>query len=104
MSYPVKVKMRPGLTRLGGKLYAMGGCLIPVPDGTTLENLHEYVIYDPEAEARHEIKDRWVVEGSNGNKYTITKTAGKLRCTCPGYGFRKKCKHTKALMEAENAQ
>ena len=62
MSYPVKVKMRPGLTRLGGKLYAMGGCLIPVPDGTTLENLHEYVIYDPEAEARHEIKDRWVVE------------------------------------------
>lgn len=33
------------------------------------------------------------VEGSNGKKYYITKVAGRLNCTCPGFTFRHTCKH-----------
>ena len=35
----------------------------------------------------------WTIEGSKGNKYTVTKHYGKFNCTCPGFQFRKNCKH-----------
>jgi len=99
MKYPVKVKMRPGLARTNGKLYAVGGCMVPVPEDTTMENLSDFMVFDPKAEAESEIKDRWTVEGSTGNNYTVTKVGGRLHCSCPGYGFRKKCKHTKKIAD-----
>ena len=35
-----------------------------------------------------------VVEGSKpGVTYTVTKVGNKVSCSCPGYGFRKTCKH-----------
>ena len=37
------------------------------------------------------------VEGSNGKKYYITKSGNKYMCTCPGFMFRHKCKHTDAM-------
>jgi hypothetical protein len=33
------------------------------------------------------------VPGSKGNIYTVIKEFGKSSCTCPGYTFRKTCKH-----------
>lgn len=37
------------------------------------------------------------VNGSKGAVYIVTKQNSKLTCTCPGFGFRKTCKHLKAL-------
>jgi hypothetical protein len=34
-----------------------------------------------------------VVEGSKGNTYTVIKEGSRATCTCPGYSFRKTCKH-----------
>ena len=34
------------------------------------------------------------VEGSKGQTYIVTAENGKATCTCPGYSFRKSCKHT----------
>ena len=34
-----------------------------------------------------------IVAGSKGNTYTVTKESGKASCTCPGFSFRKTCKH-----------
>lgn len=35
-----------------------------------------------------------IVEGSKGNKYTITISSdGTKKCSCPGYGYRGSCKH-----------
>lgn len=34
------------------------------------------------------------VEGSNGKKYYLSKVANRWTCTCPGFQFRNKCKHT----------
>ena len=38
------------------------------------------------------------VQGSKGNTYIVTKENGKATCTCPGYGFRKTCKHVQELV------
>ncbi len=38
-----------------------------------------------------------IVEGSKGNKYTVERINGIVRCSCPAYKFRKNCKHMKAI-------
>lgn len=37
---------------------------------------------------------KWQVKGSKGDVYVVEKTETGLTCTCPGYKFRSKCKHT----------
>ena len=32
--------------------------------------------------------------GSKGNTYFVTVDADKVKCTCPGYTYRGKCKHS----------
>ena len=39
-------------------------------------------------------KDSWIVKGSKGENYIVERVAGKLTCTCSGFKFRGKCKHT----------
>ena len=39
-------------------------------------------------------EDRWTVTGSRGEKYTVERVGNKLICTCSGFKFRSKCKHT----------
>lgn len=37
------------------------------------------------------------VKGSKGNVYTLTRQpSGKWSCSCPGYSYRRFCKHTGA--------
>ena len=50
--------------------------------------------YQPVKSARETI----TVQGSKGNTYIVTKENGKATCTCPGYGFRKTCKHVQELV------
>ncbi len=44
------------------------------------------------------------VPGSNGvNVYTITTSENSVNCSCPGFTYRRKCKHTeKDLYEGVN--
>ena len=37
------------------------------------------------------------VSGSKGNKYTVTSSSMGWTCTCPGFQFRKQCKHVAEL-------
>lgn len=39
----------------------------------------------------------FIVDGSKGNKYTVTRSKAKWTCTCPGFGFRGQCKHISEL-------
>jgi len=34
-----------------------------------------------------------IVEGSKGQKYTLTRANGTWSCTCPGYAYRGNCRH-----------
>lgn len=35
----------------------------------------------------------WAVQGSKGKTYTVTLDHGRYECTCPGFQFRRACKH-----------
>lgn len=35
----------------------------------------------------------WKVAGSKGAEYSVTETAGRLKCSCPGFRFKGTCKH-----------
>lgn len=37
----------------------------------------------------------WQVQGSRGAVYTVTQRGGHKTCTCPGFQFRKDCKHVR---------
>lgn len=37
------------------------------------------------------------VTGSKGNTYQVSKVGDTYRCTCPGYQFRKTCRHINEL-------
>lgn len=39
----------------------------------------------------------WQVAGSKGNEYTVSLDAGRWSCTCPGHGFRNKCRHVEEI-------
>lgn len=42
----------------------------------------------------------WLVEGSKGSKYTVVRSRNIWTCTCPGFQFRKSCRHIKELQDA----
>ena len=44
------------------------------------------------------------IPGSAGNVYTITISENQkvINCSCPGFTFRRSCKHTKNLYEGVN--
>lgn len=39
----------------------------------------------------------WTVAGSKGNEYTVSLDSGQWSCTCPGHGFRGRCRHVDEL-------
>ena len=39
----------------------------------------------------------FTVSGSKGNTYTVTRNGRGWNCTCPGFQFRKQCKHISEL-------
>ena len=36
---------------------------------------------------------QWTVQGSKGNSYLVIRQKGQYNCTCPGYTYRKSCRH-----------
>ena len=94
MSLPV-VDMPPALYRsLNGITYAIAGSVwVEVPDGTSFDELSAYVTYKPRVAAPIVGENSWSVKGSKGNIYTVKLSQGTYSCTCPGFGFRRKCRH-----------
>lgn len=39
----------------------------------------------------------WEVSGSKNNKYVVSRNISGWTCTCPGFQFRKQCKHIAEL-------
>jgi hypothetical protein len=42
----------------------------------------------------------WSVEGSRGSRYTVVRAQSTWTCTCPGFQFRKSCRHIQELKDA----
>ncbi len=96
MNKPVTVTWPPILSRssVNGQLYAISGDVwVPVPDGTTREDLPRYMVVKRPEAAVSPLSDSWQVQGSKGNTYTVRSQGGQWTCTCAGFGWRRKCRH-----------
>ena len=95
----------PGLMKLNGDMYIM-------PGWYKLEK-HEYnikredIAYYPFKANKPELpgidKDKvYKVLSSRGNKHYEVKmnNTGSMECTCPGYGFRRECRHIKEIISS----
>jgi hypothetical protein len=41
--------------------------------------------------------ERWEIQGSRGDIYTVERQDGKLSCSCSGFRFRGKCRHIEGI-------
>ncbi len=92
---PIEVSMPPALfTNVDGIRYAIAGSAwVEVPIDTTFDDLPKYMTYRPREVIPVAGEKVWRVEGSKGNIYTVKLSDGVYSCTCPGFGFRRKCRH-----------
>ena len=70
---------------------------LPVPDGTTLDDIE----WTPDFKTRPDKAGKPTVakvKSSDGKKVYLVTTFpnGRQTCTCPGFTFRRFCKHTGA--------
>lgn len=53
----------------------------------------ERVHYKSTAKKRAPSRDEWIVKGSTGDEYRVTRIGQAWGCTCAGYTFRQTCRH-----------
>jgi len=96
MELPVVVNMQPMLYTDGkGQKWAVSGQFwLPVEDTATLDSIGHVMVYKPREAAQTASKvQSWEVKGSTGKSYTVTYDGHVWGCTCPGFGWRRKCRH-----------
>jgi len=101
---PVKVRMPPMLyTDMKGQRWAVSGQhWVAVPETSTLDTIGDYMVHVPWTPAAKPtlVSQSWGVKGSKGNEYTVTVSEDQWSCTCPGFGFRRKCRHIKEIKDS----
>ena len=99
---PAEVAWNPALTTgRDGKRYAISGSVwIEVPPGTTLDELPMYMVVKQREATQEEGEASWQVKGSKGTEYTVNLRQGQWSCTCPGFGWRRRCKHVEEKQAA----
>ena len=88
----------PATMELNGNRYIMPGWYkLPEDEPTPkLEDIGFYPYKAPKPNIPNIDKDKvYKVTSSKGDSYYEVKmnSTGSLDCTCPGYGFRRKCRH-----------
>ena len=103
MDLPIKVTWPPMLyTDMSGQKWAVSGQhWLEVPDTLTLDRVDEYMVVDQRfTPAQSPDVRTYEVQGSTGNTYTVTQDGDTWTCTCPGFGWRRKCRHITELKDA----
>jgi hypothetical protein len=98
--YEVKSTLNPAIFKspATNKTYIIAGNQpwVEVPADTTLNEVCWIPVYEPEKAPFSAREQRFEVEGSKGNKYTVKYSAnGFWNCECVGFSFRGQCKHIK---------
>jgi hypothetical protein len=95
----IKARYNPVLLRLpDGRVFACAGEWHPLPSHVAsyaemMEHV-EIVRHSEPVSAPDAPQASWEVQGSKGSLYTVRRShRGAWSCTCPGYGWRGKCKH-----------
>ena len=93
---PIRCSVPPAIMRGNGQTWIVAGCMIPVPEGTSRENMHRWVEYVPPRSPM----DVWKVPSSTGGCYTVHQwSKDRWTCSCPGFKFHKRCKHVQQLQK-----
>jgi len=94
------MKHNPAIVRLRGITYIAHGDLQEVWDDITLEESRTLFprpifVSEPKPEPK---QNAWQVLSSKGDKsYTVTYRNDSYSCSCPGYGWRRKCRHIEGV-------
>ena len=43
---------------------------------------------------------QWTIKGSTGKEYLVIRQKGQYNCTCPGFTYRKSCRHITEVSHA----
>ncbi len=99
---PIEVAWNPALTTgQDGKRYAISGSVwVEVPPDTTFDDLPMYMVVKQREVNQEEGEASWQVKGSKGTEYTVSLRQGQWSCTCPGFGWRRRCKHVEEKQAA----
>tara|TARA_B000000557_G_scaffold211467_1_gene177513 strand:+ start:541 stop:858 length:318 start_codon:yes stop_codon:yes gene_type:complete len=103
MELPIKVTWPPMLyTDMQGRKWAVSGQhWLEVPHDMTLDRVDKYMVVDQRfTPAQSPDVRTYEVQGSTGSTYTVTQDGDTWTCTCPGFGWRRKCRHITELKDA----
>ena len=95
----------PGIMELNGDRYIMPGWY-KLPDDEPTPNIEDIAYYPYKAKKPNipnlDSNKVYKVISSKGDKEYEVKmeSSGSLSCTCPGYGFRRQCRHINKIMES----
>ena len=95
----------PATMELNGNRYIMPGWY-KLPEDEPTPELKDIAFYPykPNREANMDTSaiGIWKIPSSKGDKeYTVrTSITGSLECECPGYGFRRRCRHIDQVKES----
>jgi len=81
---PITSIHNPAITVLGGKTIVMPTWTV-VPDGTTLDDIDWIRPVQVKAQVKKKHVGKYIVEIYDN---------GKVTCDCPGFTYRRKCKHS----------
>ena len=65
--------------------------IIPIDHVHSITSLDGTDVLAGEAEVSS--RARWEIPGSKGSVYVVTKESSRYHCSCPGFQFRRSCKH-----------
>jgi len=102
----VKVDQPPLLSDFPSGRYAISGNVwIRVPADTAFADLDRYMVHErakrPESPSDASARS-WAVLGSKGASYTVRAVQGRYSCSCPGFGWRGKCKHSDKIRSEQS--
>ena len=95
-----KVTCTPAIVRVGGKTFVAGGFMEEVSDGITMQEVNQLyprAKFVPPVVTKQETKEYQVVSSKGDKHYTVTYRNDSYSCSCPGYGWRRKCRHIESV-------
>ena len=98
--FPIKCRFPPTLVnspRTGIRYVIGDGKWVEVPPETTREDMSKWFTWEPYKAQEDATAGSWQVVGSTGTKYTVKRAKGAYSCSCPGFGWRRKCKHVEQI-------
>jgi len=94
----------PAIISLQRGRFALPGW-IPIDDDVTLEDLNSKWKQPYPTEAVKTLADNVfpVLSSKGEHEYYVTVKNNSFSCTCPGYGFRRRCKHVDQIKNQLNS-